>query len=138
MARYWAFLSDPESDSFDTLFARGREVWDGITGIPAQAQLRQARPGDEVLLYHTSPEKRAYGIGRVASEPRPDPTDPAGERGVVDLEPVERFAAPVPLAALKADPVLAGMRFVRMPRCAVTPVTPEEWRAVRALGRRPA
>src|SRR5262245_19550502 len=98
MPRYWAFLSDPDGYHYDTLFAKRREVWDGVTSAPAQSYLRQVSAGDEELLYHTSPLKSAYGIGRVVTAPYPDPGDRAGKRVVVDIEPVERFAEPVPLA----------------------------------------
>ncbi len=135
MTQYWAFLSDPDGYHYDTLFAKTREVWDGVTSAPAQAYLRRVAQGDEVLLYHTSPLKSAYGCGRVLTAPYPDPGDPAGKRVVVDIAPVARFAEPVTLAALKAHAVLSQMRFVRMPRCAVSPVTAAEWAALQRLAR---
>ena len=135
MTRYWAFLSDPDGYHYDALFAKAREVWDGVTSAPAQSYLRQVSAGDGVLLYHTSPLKSAYGTGRVLTAPYADPSDDAGKRVVVDIEPVDRFARAIALAELKEHALLSRMRFVRMPRCAVSPVTPEEWAAVRALAR---
>ena len=138
MTRYWAFLSDPDGYHYQTLFSRGREVWDGVHGIPAQFQLRQVVVGDRVLLYHTAPLKSVYGIGRVVRAPYPDATDAKGKRVVVDLEPVETLAREVSLAELKADPVCSGIRFVRMARCAVSPVEAAQWKAVLGLAKKKA
>ena len=138
MTRYWAFLSDPDGYHYEALFARGREMWDGVHGIPAQFQLRQVSVGDLVLLYHTAPLKSVYGVGRVVRAPYPDASDEKGKRVVVDLEPVEKLPREVSLAELKADAVCAGIRFVRMARCAVTPMEPAQWKAVLALAKRKA
>ena len=89
-----------------------------------------------MLLYHTSPLKSAYGIGRIVSAPYRDATDASGKRVAVDIEPVEKLPREVSLAELKAHPVLRGMRFVRMPRTAVTPVSDAEWNALHTLARR--
>ncbi|HEY8485702.1 MAG TPA: EVE domain-containing protein [Longimicrobiales bacterium] len=121
----WVFLADPEDYGWADLVRDGRTVWDGVTGAPAQKNLRRCRPGDAVLIYHTAPEKALVGTARVASEPRPDPADP--ERVVVDVEPVAPLERPLPLGELKADPLLSTMGFVRMPRVAVQPVTAEQW-----------
>lgn len=135
MTHYWAFLSDPDGYHYARLFERGREVWDGVHGIPAQFNLRQVAEGDQVLLYHTAPLKSVYGIGRVARAPYPDPTDEKGKRVLVDLEPVKTLPREVSMSELKADPVCATMRFVRLARCAVTPVEPAQWKAVLALAK---
>lgn len=127
----WVFLADPEDFGWTELEAAGTAVWDGIRNAQAQRNLTRCVPGDTVLIYHTSPDKALIGIARVASEPRPDPG--AAERVVVDVEPVTRFAEPLPLAALKADDVLSTMSFVRMPRVAVQPVTDEQLTRVREL-----
>ncbi|HET9986089.1 MAG TPA: EVE domain-containing protein [Longimicrobiales bacterium] len=132
MAR-WVFLADPTDYGWTELVRDGRAVWDGIGNAVAQKNLRAARPGDEVLIYHTAPDKAAVGTARVAGEARPDPAEPG--RVVVDIEPVSALRRRVPLAELKADGVLSGMGFIRMPRVAVQPLTDEQWDALmRASG----
>lgn len=129
----WVFLADPEAYGWAELTRDGRAVWDGIANAAAQNNLRTARPGDEALVYETAPAKALRGIARVVSEPYADPAAPG--RVVVDVEPVRELGRPLPMAELREDPVLAGMKFVKMPRVAVQPVTDEQWgRALAASG----
>lgn len=126
--RRWVFLADPTDYGWTDLVRQGRAVWDGIRNARAQSNLRECRPGDAVLIYHTAPDKALIGIANVAGPPRPDPAD--DKRVVVDVEPREPLSRPLPLAELKADAVLSGMSFVKMPRVAVQPVTEAQWRRV--------
>jgi len=55
---------------------------------------------------------------------------------MVDVRATERFARPVTLAELRAEPALASMALLqRGSRLSVQPVRAEEWEAVCALGR---
>ena len=128
---YWTFLADPETYGWSELQRAGRTVWDGIANATAQRHLRSCRPGDRVLIYHTAPDKAIMGVAEVVGEPRPDPA--ADGRVVVDVVPVQALARPLPLAELKRDPVLGDLAFVKMPRVAVQPVTPEQWSKVLQL-----
>lgn len=130
MAR-WVFLADPKSYGWDDLIEEGTAVWDGIANRSAQNRLREARPQDLVLVYHTAPDKAIVGVARVKSSPYPDPS--AEDRVVVDLEPVTALERPLPLAEIRGDEGLAGMGFVRMPRVAVHRVSDEEWERVMEL-----
>ena len=130
-AQRWVLLADPESYGWSELVRDGRTVWDGIANARAQANLARTRPGDLALIYHTAPDKALMGIAKVATPARPDPANP--DRVVVDVEPADPLTRPLPLAELKADAVLSGMSFVRMPRVAVQPVTAEQWARVLEL-----
>jgi predicted RNA-binding protein with PUA-like domain len=104
--------------------------------------------GDGVLFYHSScPEPGIAGIAEVASAAYPDAThfDPSSPhhdaksrreapRWVhVDVKLVRKTQL-LPLAAMRAAPSLASMRVLkRGNRLSITPVTPDEWRAVLAL-----
>jgi predicted RNA-binding protein with PUA-like domain len=52
------------------------------------------------------------------------------------VEPRDRLAKPVTLAAIKAEPKLAKLEMLRQSRLSVTPVRPEEWRVLLAMSRR--
>jgi predicted RNA-binding protein with PUA-like domain len=129
--QYWVFLADPEDFGWTDLVAKRRAVWDGIRNSRAQNNLRNARPGDLALIYHTAPDKSLMGIASVVSEPYPDPADAA--RVVVDVQPDRPLARPLTLAELKADEQLKDLSFVRMPRVAVQPVTAAQWQRVLEL-----
>lgn len=128
---HWVFLADPESYGWDELVKEQRAVWDGIRNAVAQRNLHKCEVGDEVLIYHTAPDKAIMGVARVAGGVRPDPSDPG--RVVVDVEPVRPLARPLQLAELKADDELQELGFVRMPRVAVQPVSPGHFRRVLQL-----
>ena len=128
---YWVFLADPEDFGWNELEAQGTAVWDGIKNARAQNNLRKTEKGDQVLIYHTAPDKAIIGIAKVMSEARPDPK--AEDRVVVDVKPVKKLKRALPLAELKGDDVLSGMSFVKMPRVAVWPVTDEQWERVMEL-----
>jgi len=51
---------------------KGKQVrWDGIRGYPAQKFMRLIQIGDEILAYHSAPEKTVVGIARAASNVLP-------------------------------------------------------------------
>ena len=128
---YWVLLADPEDFGWNELEQQGEAVWDGIKNARAQNNLRKTSPGDQALIYHTAPDKAIIGIAQVTSAVRADPK--AADRVVVDVKPVKKLKRALALAELKADAILSGMSFVRMPRVAVQPVTEEQWQRVLAL-----
>ena len=128
---YWVFLADPEDFGWNELEHQGEAVWDGIKNARAQNNLRRTSKGDQALIYHTAPDKAIIGIAKVTGEVRPDPK--AADRVVVDVKPLQKLKRALPLAELKADAILSGMSFVKMPRVAVQPVTDEQWERVLEL-----
>jgi predicted RNA-binding protein with PUA-like domain len=128
MSQHWVFLADPATYGWDQLVAEKRAVWDGIRNAVAQRNLQACSKGDEVLIYHTAPDKAVVGIARVVRTAYPDPMN--DERVVVDIEPVRALPRRLPLAELKSDDELSEMSFVRMPRVAVQKVTEAQWKRV--------
>jgi Protein of unknown function DUF55. len=131
---YWLMKTEPEEFSYDDLERKSPEVWDGVRNTVAARHLRAMKPGDLFLFYHTGDERAIVGVGRIVSEPYPDPTAPEGNWVAVDVAPAYRFRSPVTLAAIKADPRFADWALVRQPRLSVMPVTPEQWAWLHALG----
>jgi predicted RNA-binding protein with PUA-like domain len=129
---YWALLADPDDYGWHHLAEQGAAVWDGIKNARAQNNMKRCAKGDLAMIYHTAPDKAVIGIAKVTGTARPDPN--ADGRVVIDIAPVRALARPVTLAEMKADPVLAEMSFVRMPRVAVQAVTGEQWERVLVLG----
>ncbi len=132
---YWLLLADPGSYGFHDLVRDRKTVWDGIAGAPAQKHLRTFAEGDQALVYNTSPDKAVVGRARVASDPSPDPADPEGKRVVVDLEAVAALETPVSLGALRQNPKLSGMVFLKIQRIAVSPLSRDEFEEILDMGR---
>ncbi|NUQ12919.1 MAG: EVE domain-containing protein [Gemmatimonadaceae bacterium] len=152
--RYWLAKSEPDVFAFEDLWARPDRTtpWDGVRNFTARNFLRDGmRLGDQVLFYHSNADPSAIvGICEVVREAYPDHTafdrndphfdpgsDPAAPKWfMVDLRAVRRLPRPVTLPDLKARKELAGMALLRIGRLSVTPVRPEEWRVIMAMGDR--
>ena len=89
--------------SFDDLVRDGGTVWDGVSNALARKHLRQMKPGDQVLFYHTGKEKAVVGEMVVAGEPRSDPKADDEAAVAVEMKPVRKLARPVSFAEIKAD-----------------------------------
>ncbi len=130
----WFMSTEPDDYPWESLAREGRCRWDGVKGTAAQKFMREMAPGDLVVGYESSPVKAITALARVASGPYLDSTDPEGKRHVIDLVPDRRLSHPIPLAELRAHPILGNMKSVRMPRLSISPVTAAEWKAIRKLG----
>ena len=134
MAARWLFKTEPGAYSYAQLERDGRTVWDGVRNNQAAIYLRTMKVGDEVFYYHSQEGLAIVGIARVAKESFPDPTDKTGRFVAVELAPVRPLPRPVTLAEIKATPALAGMTMLRLFRLSVSPITPQEWTTIRAMG----
>lgn len=141
MPQHWFFLTDPESYHLDALFRKEKDVWDGVHGANAQKYLAQIKKGDRILGYHTAPEKTVYAVLEAVSDSYPEKRIRAARGSkrapsavwVVDVQGVRKLSRPVPLAELRADKKLAKMKFLIIPRMAVSPLTPDEYQEILRL-----
>jgi predicted RNA-binding protein with PUA-like domain len=131
----WLVKTEPSTYSFGDLVAEGKTAWTGVKNPQAQLQLRAMKLGDRVAVYHTGGEKAVVGTAVVAGGPKSDPTDASGKRVAVDLTPVGPVAAPVTLAALRAQKDFAGSPLLVQGRLSVVPITAAQWKLIEALGR---
>jgi predicted RNA-binding protein with PUA-like domain len=129
----WLFKQEPSCYSFADLERDGTTVWDGVSNALARKHLRLVKPGDRVFFYHTGKEKAIVGEMAVAGEPAVDPNSDDAKSVVVKVKMVRRLKKPVPLAAIKADKLLAKCDLVRLPRLSVTPVSDEQWRRIEEM-----
>ena len=132
--QYWLVKQEPEAYSWATLQKEGRTAWTGVRNFQARNNLRAMKENDLVFFYHSVSEKQIVGIARVERTAYPDPTAEEGDWVSVDLAPVTPLEQPVSLEALKADPVLKGMRLLRQTRLSVTPLSAEQFRRILKLG----
>ncbi|NYZ14673.1 EVE domain-containing protein [Azospirillum sp. RWY-5-1] len=129
MAR-WLVKSEPFKYSWDQMVADGRTHWNGVRNHQASNNLKAMRVGDRAFFYHSNDGLEVVGVVEIVREYYPDPSDPAGRFGMVDVAPVMPVATPVTLKQIKADPLLQGMALVRQSRLSVCPVSEEEWARV--------
>jgi predicted RNA-binding protein with PUA-like domain len=117
----WLSKQEPSCYSLADLQRDGTTVWDGIRNNMALKNLRQVRPHDRVLFYHTGKEKAVVGEMAVIS----DPHAPAEDAGAVVVEDrfVRALPRPVSLAEIKTDKLLAQWDLVRLPRLSVVAVS---------------
>jgi predicted RNA-binding protein with PUA-like domain len=145
---HWLMKSEPQECSVDDALAAANATvpWTGVRNYQARNFMRDGmRVGDGVLFYHSScAEPGVVGIARVASGPRPDPTqfdpkspyhDPASKPDaprwlLVDVQ-VVRKTPTLTLPMLRANPALADLQVLRKGnRLSITPVTAREWTAI--------
>lgn len=133
MAGKWLFKSDPDHYGYGDLARDRRTVWDGVSNNLALKNLRAARTGDLVLIYHTGEEKCLVGTAEVVSDPYPDPKQKNPKLAVVDLEARHALARGVTLDEIKKKTELADFALVRLPRLSVMPVTEAQWNLLMKL-----
>ena len=149
---YWLMKSEADCFAFDDLLAAPTSTthWDGVRNYLARNYMREMHPGDGVLFYHSSSEPAGVaGVAEVARaayadftafdaahehfDPKSKPDTPTWD--MVDLRAVEKLPTFVTLDAMRSAPGLVDMIVLkRGNRLSVTPVTAEEFAAVRRLG----
>lgn len=130
---YWLVKQEPEAYSWSDFVRDGRTAWTGVRNFQARNNLRAMRKGDLVLYYHSVSDKQLVGLARVEREHYPDPTAREGDWSVVDLVPVRPLARPVPLEAIKADPLVRQIPLVRQSRLSVSPLNAREFKQLLKL-----
>jgi predicted RNA-binding protein with PUA-like domain len=131
---YWLVKSEPFKYSWDQLVKDGETFWDGVRNYAARNNLKAMKKGDQVFFYHSNEGLEIVGIAKVSKEFYQDPTTDDTNWVVVNLKPHKKLRKPVSLAAIKADPRLKDMTFVRIGRLSVSPVTDAEYTAILELG----
>ena len=132
----WLFKTEPSQYSLDDLARDGRAVWDGVTNPLALKNLRQARKGDPVLIYHTGDERKAVGLARIVKEPYPDPKRGSEKLVVVDIEFAQPLGRPVALGEMKKNPRLKGFDLLRLGRLSIVPVSDDHWQEIMRMARK--
>src|SRR6266699_2107406 len=98
---YWIFSADPHHYHWDTLFVKGKEMWQGAGAKPdAIRALKQVRKGDRVLCYHSAPERSLYSIAEVTR------------------------------AEMRANPVLKKMKLLKNVRLIISSITDAEYQEI--------
>ncbi len=132
---YWLFKSEPETWSWDDQVRDGTAEWDGVRNHQAANNMKAMKAGDFGFFYHSGTERQIVGIVEVAKEYYPDHTAASGRFGMVDVKAVKKFAEPVTLKAVKAEPRLQEILLVRHSRLSVMPIDDDAWSLICAMGK---
>jgi predicted RNA-binding protein with PUA-like domain len=135
---YWLLKSEPFKYSWDQFMRDGRTHWDGVRNFQATNNLKAMKVGDRAFFYHSNEGLAIVGIAEIVKAFYPDPKDPSGKFGMVDLKPLRPVKQPVTLEQIKAEPRLADLALVRQSRLSVVPVGAAHWRLLCAMAGVPA
>jgi predicted RNA-binding protein with PUA-like domain len=109
--------TEPTVYSFADLQRDKSTVWDGVTNPVAVRNLREMKPGDRLVIYHTGDDKSAVGTATVISVDASDPKNPQ-----VKIK-AGNAVKPVTLAQVKANRLFAESPLVRQGRLSVVPLS---------------
>jgi predicted RNA-binding protein with PUA-like domain len=129
---HWLIKSEPASWSWDDQVRAGKKgtFWSGVRNHQAKQNLMAMQVGEEVFFYHSNEGKEIVGIVEIIKPYYPDPSDPTGKFGMVDVRAKTTLKPPVTLEAIKADRRLKDMVLVNNSRLSVQPVSAEEWKII--------
>jgi predicted RNA-binding protein with PUA-like domain len=114
--------TEPDKYSFDDLLHDGETTWDGITNNQALLYLRNMKPGEKLVIYHSNVGKAAIGTAKVVSVDAADPKNPN-----VRIKPVKRLKHEKSLAEIREAPVFADSILFRQFRLSVVPLTDAQY-----------
>ena len=144
----WLMKSEPSEVSVDDVLQMdGCKVgWFGVRNYQARNFMRDlCKIGDPVLLFLSScAQPGIVGIGEIASEPYPDPTQFEETSGYFDAKSTQEKprwvqvdvrvlhkVRLVSIAELRTIPGCEGMRVLQKGnRLSITPVNEDEWKAL--------
>ena len=114
--------TEPSVYSFADLQRDKSTVWDGVTNPVAVKHLREMKPGDRLVIYHTGDDKSAVGTATVTSVDASDPKKPQ-----VKIKSGSAVK-PVTLAQVKANRLFAESPLVRQGRLSVVPLNASQYK----------
>ena len=142
--RFWLMKSEPSVFSIGDLSRAKNQVsgWDGVRNYQARNYIKEMKPGEGVLFYHSNAEPPGIvGIAEIVRAAYPDPTqfepknihyDPKSKKEApiwfqVDVRFVKAFKGLLALEDLRRSPALSSMALFKLSRLSVQPVTKAQW-----------
>jgi predicted RNA-binding protein with PUA-like domain len=114
--------TEPTVYSFADLEREKATIWDGVTNPTAVKHLREMKPGERLVIYHTGDEKSAVGTASVVDVDASDPKNPK-----VKIKVEKPIAKARTLAEIKARGDFADSPLVRQGRLSVVPLTAAQY-----------
>ena len=114
--------TEPSTYSFADLQREQTTIWDGVSNPVALRHLREMKPGERLVIYHTGDEKSVVGTASVVSVDNSDPKNPR-----VKIKAGKPLAQPQTLAEIKVNKLFADSPLVRQGRLSVVPLNKEQF-----------
>ena len=114
--------TEPNKYSFDDLLRDGETTWDGIANNQALLYLRNMKPGEKLVIYHSNIGKAAIGTAKVVSVDASDPKNPN-----VRIKPVKRLKQEKSLEQIREAAAFKDSILFRQFRLSVVPLTAEQY-----------
>ena len=130
MVNYWLAKQEPSGPrgyNFEQLKKDKKTVWDGVHNNLALKHMREMKPNDLVLFYHTGIERQAVGIMQIISRPYPNPNEDNKRFVVVDVKYKKKLTRPVTLDEMKKNKKFQDWELIRISRLSVMPVPKSIW-----------
>jgi predicted RNA-binding protein with PUA-like domain len=122
-AMNYLLKTEPTVYSFANLERDKSTIWDGVTNPAAVKHLRETKPGERLVIYHTGDEKSAVGTASVVSVDASAPKTP-----LVKIKAGKAIAEPKTLAEIKAQKLFADSPLVRQGRLSVVPLSDTQYK----------
>lgn len=114
--------TEPTVYSFADLQREANTIWDGVTNPVAVKHLREMKPGERLVIYHTGGEKSAVGTASVVTVDATDARNPQ-----VRIKRGKPIPRPKTLSEIKAARLFADSPLVRQGRLSVVPLTTAQY-----------
>jgi predicted RNA-binding protein with PUA-like domain len=119
---HYLLKSEPDQYSFADLQRDKETVWDGVNNPVAVRNLRDMKPGDELVIYHTGDERRAVGTASVVS------VTVEGKTPLVKIKAENAIVQPKTLGEIKEHKIFGDSPLVKQGRLSVVPLTAAQFR----------
>jgi predicted RNA-binding protein with PUA-like domain len=114
--------TEPEAYSYANLERDRETIWDGVTNPAAVKHLREMKPAEKLVIYHTGDERRAVGTATVVGVDAKDPKTP-----LVRIKVGSGIKSPHTLAEIKEHKLFADSPLVKQGRLSVVPLTERQY-----------
>lgn len=118
---HYLLKSEPDAYSFADLQRDQETIWDGVTNPTAVKHLREMKPGDQLVIYHTGDERQAVGTASVVS------VTIEGKTPQVKIKVGKPLVTPRTLGDIKAHTLFADSPLTKQGRLSVVPLTPAQF-----------
>lgn len=120
---HYLLKTEPSEYSFGDLERDKSTVWDGVSNPVALKNLRNMKPGERLVIYHTGDEKSAVGTATVESVDNRDEKNPR-----VKIKAGKALKTKVTLAEAKANDLFSESPLARQGRLSVVPLNEAQYK----------